>query len=243
MTGIDVRKWRHSVRDRGTLSQLWSANIALMPRSVILAIGFLLGVPVLAFQAPSPATVQPDVIDKILSMVGPSEPNTLTEKKRFQLYLVNTVGPIPIFGEALAAGISQWGNRPEEWGQGWNAYGKRFANNVAYNGVRQSITYGTSVLFHEDNRYFASHKQGFWPRTGYAVLSTITARRPGGGRSLSVSSVAGVIGASTSASFWGPRSWRGAGNISVNAAFSFGATAGFNVVREFLPDLLQRPHR
>ncbi len=176
-------------------------------------------------------------------MVSPSEPGELTEKKRFHLYLLSTVGPVPIVGEAIGAGLSQWENTPKEWGQGWNAYGKRFGSNLAYNGVRQTITYGTSIAFHEDNRYFASHKNGFWARTGYAVLSTVTARHPDGSRAFSVSAVTGVVGASAISSMWGPSSWKGADNIAANAGVSFATTAGFNIVREFLSDILHRPRK
>ncbi|MBZ5610915.1 MAG: hypothetical protein LAP38_21840 [Acidobacteriia bacterium] len=173
--------------------------------------------------------------------MGPAEPSQLTEKQRFQLYVVSTAGPVPLLGEALAAGIGQWRNSPEEWGQGWGAYGQRYGSNLAYNAVRQTITYGTSVVFREDNRYFASQKHGFWPRTGYAVLSTVTARNPDGHRTFSVSSVTGVLSGSAISSMWGPPSWKGVGNIGKNAGISFAATAGFNLVREFLSDVLHRP--
>lgn len=148
---------------------------------------------------------------------------------------------MPLLGEAAAAGIGQWHNTPPEWGQGWGAFGERYGSNLAYNGVRQTITYSASIAFHEDTRYFASGKHGVWGRTGYAILSTFTARRPDGRQSFSVSSVSGVIGASAIASIWGPESWHGAGNIAHNAGISFGSTALLNIVREFLPDILQRP--
>ena len=164
-----------------------------------------------------------DLIDKVLGMAGPSEPSHLTQKDRFQLYLLYTGGPLPLLGEAAGAGISQWHNSPPEWGQGWGAFGERYGSNLAYNGVRQTITYGVSVAFHEDNRYFASGKHGLWGRTGYALLSTFTTRRPDGGQSFSVSSVGGVIGASAIASIWGPQSWKGSHNIAENAGISFGA--------------------
>jgi hypothetical protein len=182
-----------------------------------------------------------DVIGKVLGMVGPSEPTVLTEKARFHLYLLSTGGPVPLVGEATAAGISQWHNSPPEWGQGWRAFGERYGSNLAYNGIRQTISYGASIAFHEDNRYFASGKHGVWQRTGYAILSTFTARHPDGRQSFSVSSVSGVVGASAIASMWGPESWKGAHNIAENAGISFGTTAALNVVREFLPDLLHRP--
>ena len=177
-----------------------------------------------------------------MGVVGPDE-TTLTERRRFHLYLVATAGPIPILAEAAGAGIGQWENSPKEWGQGWGAYGQRFGSNLAYNGVRQTLTYGTSFLFHEDNRYYSSHKKGLWARTGYAVLSTFTARNPEGRTTFSISSVTGVVGASAISSIWGPASYKGIGNISHNAGVSFGATAGFNLVREFLPDILHRSQK
>ena len=158
--------------------------------------------------------------------------------------MVSTAGPVPLLGEAAGAGISQWENSPKEWGQGWDAHGERYGSNLAYNAGRQTITYGTSIVFREDNRYFASHKHGFWARTGYAVLSTVTARHPDGRQTFSVSSVTGVVGASAISSIWGPQSWKGIENIGGNnASVSFAATAGFNIVREFLPDLLHRPRK
>ncbi len=214
-----------------------------MLRSIVLAFVWLPLAPAFAYQLPAPAAAhQEDTIDKILGMVGPSEPTQLTEKKRFQLYLVSTAGPVPLLAEAAGAGFSQWEDSPKEWGEGWGAYGERFGNNLAYNGVRETITYGTSIVFHEDNRYFASHKHGLWARTGYAVLSTVTARSPDGRQTFSVSSVTGVVGASAISSIWGPQSWKGAENIGGSAGISFAATAAFDIVREFLPDVLHRPH-
>jgi hypothetical protein len=182
-------------------------------------------------------------VDKVVGVVTPSEPTELTEKKRFHLYVLSVAGPVPLFGEAVGATFGQWRNSPKEWGQGWGAFGERYGSNLAYNGIRQSITYGTSVLFHEDNRYFSSHKHGFWPRTRYAVLRTVTAQSPDGSQAFSVSSVAGVLGASAITSVWGPSSWKGVGAISRAAGISFGTTAAFNLVREFLPDFLHRPQK
>jgi hypothetical protein len=197
--------------------------------------------------ASQPAAVisadQASLIDKMMGVVGPSEPSGLTERKRLHLYILSVAGPVPLLGEAAGAGIGQWEDNPKEWGEGRGAYVERFESNLAYNAVRQTITYGTSIAFHEDNRYYASHKHGFWARTGYAVLSTVMARRSDGREAFSVSSVAGIVGASTISSIWGPPSWKGVENISANAGISFAATAGFNLAREFLPDLLHRPRK
>jgi hypothetical protein len=214
-----------------------------MLRSILIAFVCLPWAPAFAFQAAAPtAAKHEDIIDKVMGIVGPSEPDQLTEKKRFHLYVVSVAGPVPLVGEAVGAAISQWENSPKEWGQGWGAYGERYGSDLAYNAVRQTITYGTSVVFREDNRYFASRKHGFWPRTGYAILSTVTARHPDGRRTFSFSGVTGVFGASAISSIWGPRSWKGIENIGENAGISFAATAGFNIVREFLSDFRHRPY-
>jgi hypothetical protein len=213
-------------------------------RSILLLLSLALPATLVFAQAPATAaSVQETTMDKIFGMVAPDEPSQLTEAKRFHLYLLSAGGPIPILGEAIGAGVAQWENYPKEWGQGWNAYGQRFGNYLAYNGIRQTITYGTSALFHEDNRYFASHKHGFWARTGYAALSTVVAQHPDGRRTFSVSSVTGVIGASAITSIYEPPSLKGVGNIAETAGISFATTAGFNIIREFLPDILHRQRK
>ena len=188
----------------------------------------------------SGSTFGDHLIDKIMGIAGPTEPGKLTERERFHLYAFSMVGPVPVLAEAVGAGLSQWQNDPKEWGQGWKAYGKRFDTNLAYNGVRQTITYGLSAGFHEDNRYFSSQRHGIMARTGYALLSTVTAKHPDGKRVFSVSAVAGIAGASAVSDVWEPPSRSGADGIARNAGISFATTAAFNVVREFLPDILHR---
>jgi hypothetical protein len=180
-----------------------------------------------------------DWIDKALGIAGPEQPKHLTQKARFQQYLLFTAGPLPILGEIAGTGINQWTNTPHEWGQGWDAYGKRLGSNLGYNAVRQTIAYGSSVALGEDNRYFLSHKHGL-ARIGYALVSTVAARKSDGRRTFSFSSVAGVAGASAISSIWGPPSYKGIGNIAQNAGISLSVTAGFNIVREFLPELRHR---
>jgi hypothetical protein len=168
-------------------------------------------------------------------MVTPADPKTLTQKQRFHEYLLATGGPAPLLGEAVGAALGQWENTPKEWGQGWGAFGQRFGSNLAYNAVRQTISYGTSVVFNEDGRYFASTQTGTWQRTRHALVSTFTARHPDGRQTFSVSNTSGVIGAAAISSIWGPPSWKGVDNIAANAGISFASTAVFNVVREFFP--------
>lgn len=192
----------------------------------------------LAAQSVPPA--HSGAIDKFLDWVGPVPAGETPHKERVSEFLWSTVGPVPLLGEAAGAGIEQWMNTPQDWGQGWGAFGQRYWSNLAYNGIRQTITYGGSLALGEDSRYFASGRMGAWARTRHALVSTFTARHPDGRTTFSFSGTAGVIGASALSSTWGPAAWKGPGNIAENAGLSFASTAAFNVVREFLPDILHR---
>jgi len=223
------------------LSTCSRAGRRLLGATVLAAVCMPLAVGQTAPSSSSSSATRPVAfVDKVLGWVKPGQPTHLTEKERFQIYTLYTIGPLPLIGELAVSGVNQWANRPEEWGQGWDAFGKRYGSNLAYNGVRQVVTYGTSAMFREDNRYFASQKSGFWPRTKHALVSTFTARRPDGRVTFSFSSVVGVGTASGVSSIWGPPSWKGIGNIAETAGFSFAGTAGFNLFREFAMDVFHR---
>lgn len=191
----------------------------------------------------APPAAHPDALDRVLAWVEPAPADSPGRPERFGELVLSTVGPVPLIGEAAGAAIGQWTNAPKEWGQGWDALGKRYWSNLAYNGIRQTITYGGSLALHEDTRYFASRRSGFWPRARHAVVSTFTARHSNGQDSFSYSATAGVIGAAAISSAWGPNSWKGPGNIAENAGISFASTAVSNVVREFLPDIFHRQRK
>jgi hypothetical protein len=65
----------------------------------------------------------------------------------FDLYVISVVGPVPILAEVVGAGLGQWENSPKEWGQGWSAFGERIESSLAYNGIRETISYGPQSCF------------------------------------------------------------------------------------------------
>src|SRR5258708_20172387 len=65
------------------------------------------------------------------------------------------------FNGALA-GIAQAKNDPKEWGQGWDAYGKRFGANFADNNIGTYMTVAIfPTLLREDPRYYQLGRGGF----------------------------------------------------------------------------------
>jgi hypothetical protein len=166
-----------------------------------------------------------------------------TRKHQLHGYLLSLAGPTTLAAEASAAGLSQAIDSPRQWGQGVAGYGKRFVNDLAYNGVHCSLTYASSILLNEDNRYFAAEEKGAWPRVRHALAGVFTAHNRGGRTVFTTSSMVGIAGASLISRTWSPESWRTPTGTARSMAISVAGAAGFNLVREFLPGIVHHPHQ
>ncbi len=175
---------------------------------------------------------------RMLRPLEPEQYKPLSGGARFRHYISDTVGPYTLFREAAAAAVSQAMNSPHEWGGGMKGYAERFGSNMGALAVRNTVTFGVSAALHEDNRYFASGKSGKLRRALHATLSPFEARHDDGSVGFSYSNVTGTVAAAFVSRAWAPSSWQGGGNIAQNIAFTFAGQMGFNVFREFLPDIL-----
>jgi hypothetical protein len=158
----------------------------------------------------------------------------MTQGQRFQKYLLNIVSLPAFIGAAASAGYGQWLDHPKEWGEGDNAYAKRYASAFAGHTVRETLKYGVSAALHEDNRYIRSGRTGFRARVAYAVESTFLARHDDGTRGFSISAMTGFVGAAAISRTWQPYSSSHFLNGANAFGTSIGVAAGFNVAREFL---------
>jgi hypothetical protein len=100
--------------------------------------------------ASQPAAVttndQEGLIDKVMGIAGPAGRSQLTENKRFHLYLLSVAGPVQLLAETAGAGFGQLATSPKAWaelGFLWRAA----ESNLAYNGLRQTITTGPRSCF------------------------------------------------------------------------------------------------
>jgi hypothetical protein len=70
----------------------------------------------------------------------------LTRDERTALYLRSLVNPWGLAKAATSGALDQLKNKPEEWGQGWGAYGQRVANIEGQYLCQKTITYLVSLL-------------------------------------------------------------------------------------------------
>lgn len=157
-----------------------------------------------------------------------------TASERFKRYVTSTVGPIRLVRTGASAGIEQWRDTPEEWGQGAKGYGKRYASGLGQNAIQQTVTYGLDSAFQLDTGFQKSKRTGFFPRLKHALLENVTSRNKSGKRVISVPRFAGAYtGAIIASETWYPERYsykdglrKGTGTLLTGF--------GINLLREFV---------
>ena len=161
--------------------------------------------------------------------------NPMTRSERVAFAMNSMFGPAAFLSAGARAGFNQLDDSPKEWRQGAKGYGRRYGDAYGEFFISQSIEHATSIVLHEDNRYFASGEHGFGRRLKYAIASTFLARHDNGSRVFSFSAIGGAAGSVFISRAWQPRSTTTAGDAAVAFGLEIGARAGLNVAREFLP--------
>jgi hypothetical protein len=181
--------------------------------------------------------------------IAPLEPaySRPTHGTMVRNYVFDTFGPYPVVGSVLGAGISHLSNAPPEWHQGAEGYAKRFGSDFGMAATATTTRYALSELLKEDTLYYRCDCSGVFPRFGYAVLSTVTARHGRDGhRVFSLSALAAsYVGSAVAVYGWYPDRY-GAKDALRLGNYNLLAFIGGNVALEFLyrgpHSLLSRVH-
>jgi hypothetical protein len=158
-----------------------------------------------------------------------------SEKQKLHNYMFDMVGPYPIVGAAVAAGINQADNTPPEWKQGAEGYGKRFASNFGIAAVTTTTRYTLAEIFKEDTIYYRCECTGFFPRLEHAAISTLTTRRgEDGHRAFSFSDlISPYAGTMTAVYGWFPSRYDAKDGFRMGN-YALLASVGGNVALEFI---------
>jgi hypothetical protein len=163
----------------------------------------------------------------------------ISRTERLAEYLRDLTGPQAYSYSGALAGFDQAIDRPREWGQGAIGYGRRYGSDFAEHVIATTLQNGFALGLDEDNRYFNSGAHGFGRRLRYALTSPFLARHSDGSRSLSLSALGGVAGASAIQQVWQPRSTADFGNAARTFGVTFAFRVGLDVAREFAPRKLR----
>ena len=138
--------------------------------------------------------------------VGPKSPEwkglSVEEKLRYDGLHFFDVENFVFAG--IGAAFDQVRDRPGQWGQGWDAYGERYASHVGYYMIQRSVMFPVQAIDHEDTRYFPSKKTGFKGRIADAFLHTVWRHNDSGGMMPAYSEFLGDYGAAAISRLWWP---------------------------------------
>ena len=164
----------------------------------------------------------------------------LTNGQKFHMFLRDAYSPLTIVSAGLTAAISQasQGRGSHGYGQGWDAYGARFGAALAHTEV--SGLFQTAVfpsLLHEDPRYFPARTGTFGHRFGFAISRVVVARKDRGGHRFNFSEIVGAMLAGAASNAWVTDSDRTVSRTFSYIGIGLASDAGWNVVKEFVPDI------
>ena len=158
----------------------------------------------------------------------------LTTKLKFRLALKTATDPITILGVGFYAAINQAGDVPN-YGQGWDAYGKRFGA-AAADGFSDIMIGGAILpsLLHQDPRYFYQGTGTNKSRAFHALSSPFVCRGDNGRMQPNYSSLGGDLASAAISNAYYPASNRGAGLVFENFLITTGERMVNTLVQEFI---------
>jgi len=161
-------------------------------------------------------------------------PVPLTTKLKFKLATHVMVDPVTILGTGFVAALDQAGDTPD-YGQGWDAYGKRFGANYA-NGLTDIFIGGAILpsLLHQDPRYFYKGTGTNKSRVIYALLNPFRCRGDNGQWQPNYSSLGGYLASGAISNAYYPESDRGVGRVFSTFGVDVGANIANSLIQEFL---------
>ena len=169
----------------------------------------------------------------------PENMGPLTPKQKFNIAWHQFFDESAHFGNAIQAAISQAANGLPHYGQGWGAFGERFAAEEGDQFTGSMLIYGViPTVLHQDPRYFRRGRGSAWKRVAYAASRVVIARTDSGKPTFNFSQVFGQLGqASISAYTYYPKQDRQISGVLDGWAINQGYNIGWNQLKEFTPDL------
>jgi hypothetical protein len=128
-------------------------------------------------------------------------------------------------------------NRPEEWGPGWEGFGKRYAARLMNNTVNNGLEGSFGALWEEDPRYFRLGQGSAGKRLGAAFKQTFLSRYGDGEYRFGAAKAIGITGSAFGQKLWMPDSVTSNRDCVVRVGGGYLGRFFGNMAREFTPDI------
>jgi hypothetical protein len=163
-------------------------------------------------------------------------PKSLNSGQKFLLSADVTIAPSALIVTAISAAISQAKDSWPGYGQGWEAYGKRYGATMALDA--STNMFGVFLLpsiLHHDPRYFPLAHASFGQHVAHALKRIVVTPTDAGGRAVNISGLLAPLGAEGLANTYLPDAEQTTGKTFERYGIQMAIIAGGNVAKEFWP--------
>ncbi len=162
----------------------------------------------------------------------------LTGSERWGLYWNGTLLSSNIYEASLGTAlVDHLEHDPPEWRQGIAGYGRRSASEYGFHLIQATVHQAGAAALGYDPRYQRCDCTGFWRRSGHAIKWSFLTRDNAGKTRFDVPAMAGAYGAGMLSMYWYPHRFNPLADGVRVGNQEVGLVVGFNVIREFGPDL------
>jgi hypothetical protein len=169
-----------------------------------------------------------------------AQSHPLTTREKWNLVKKDALDPMSAVTAAVVGGISMARDLHPEFGWGPPGAAKYWSTALAGQEVSKVMVGGVfPTLLHQDPRFFMRGTGSFSSRVGYALTRSLVTRGDNGHAQFNTSEMAGVAVAASAGNIWFSGS-RGPGPTASRFGIQIGMNAGFNVLKEFWPDIQRK---
>jgi len=161
----------------------------------------------------------------------------LTGADRLKWVVRTTMGPSSLFVGALQAGWGNLSNRPPEYGQGMEGFGKRFGLRLTSIGTSNVMEASLGAIWGEDPRYHRAPGEAAKGRFGHAIKMTVMAQKSDGSLAPAYARYIAYAGSNAISDAWRPDSQVTVGSTVTRIGERFAGRLLGNLFKEFWPDL------
>jgi hypothetical protein len=167
-----------------------------------------------------------------------TEYKPLSPREKFKVAFDDSFDPTAFLVAGVFAGSAMAQRQYPEFGHGPSAVGKYYGGAVADQSIGNMLTEAVlPITLRQDPRYFTKGKGGFFKRTGYAMSREVVTKNDKGVNSFNTSEIVGNGIAAGISNVYYPAADRSFGNTANKWGQQLGLDTGFNIMKEFWPDI------
>lgn len=165
----------------------------------------------------------------------------LTGEERLKWFAKSTYGPKSLLvAGPFSAGWRTGTNRPEEWGPGWEGFGKRYGARLVNNSVQNGTEAAFGAIWNEDPRYHRLGQGSAGKRLLHTVKYTFGSRYGDGRVHFAAAKAIGITTGAFLQKAWMPDSVTSNRDCLFRIHGSYAGRFFSNVFREFGPDIFRK---